>query len=177
MRDNVKIVENQLRPWVEPIDQIFNRYSEFVEDDYADELHRIFIDRGGKVLFVAHLDTVQTPKIRGSKSGLISGQGFDDRLGCMLAYDLSEELEADLLLTDHEEVGLTTAVYHQVKDYNWIVEFDREGTDVVTYGLDSPEFRRQLNNFWRIGYGSFSDICDLRLMSGSNRWESRSRRS
>ena len=64
-------------------------------------------------------------------------------------------------MTDHEENGMTTAKYHKLKDYNWIVEFDREGTDVVTYGLDSLEFRQQLTKYWEIGFGSFSDICDL----------------
>lgn len=147
-----------------PVKHIFQKFDadNHVLDVADDESHRIFIDRGGSVLFVAHLDTVRKPRLRKSDRRYIHGQGFDDRLGCMLAYNLSKELGADLLLTDHEEGGGTTARYHKTKDYNWIVEFDREGIDVVTYGLDGYDFRQILENYWNIGFGSYSDICDIK---------------
>lgn len=67
----------------------------------------------------------------------------------------------DLLLTDHEEKCLSTAQYHELKDYNWIAEFDREDSDVVTYNMDSEAFRNALSQYWTIGIGAFSDICSL----------------
>ena len=151
-----------LKPWFIPIKAIFHKLDKYVLDVTDDESHRIFIDRGASVLFVAHLDTIQVPRIERITDKIVYGQGFDDRLGCMLAYELSKELDADLLLTNHEESCRTTGQFHNLKDYNWIVEFDREGTDVVTYGLDNLEFRQALLEHWHIGYGSFSDICELK---------------
>lgn len=151
-----------LKSWLIPTRDIFRKYDRYVLDVADDEKHRIFIDRDSTVLFVAHLDTIREPKIFKSNMKYIRGQGFDDRLGCVLAYDLSKELGADLLLTDHEESCQTTAKFHEVKDYNWIVGFDREGKDVVTYGLDSADFRQALSEFWEIGFGSYSDIGDLK---------------
>ncbi len=151
----------KLRPWMQSAKGLFLKHNNFVLDGFNRKMHRIFIDRGANVLFIAHLDTVQKPKIKKSSVKYIYGQGFDDRLGCMIAYNLSEELGADLLLTDLEESGVTTVAYHKMKDYNWIVEFDREGTDVVTYDLDSKEFRQVLGEYWKIGFGSYSDICSI----------------
>jgi len=92
----------------------------------------------------------------------IYASGLDDRLGAMLAYELSNRLRADLLLTDHEESCQTTAQYHECKDYNWIVEFDRAGSDIVTYDLDNPDFLLALSDKWEVGFGSYSDIMDLK---------------
>ena len=74
---------------------------------------------------------------------------------------LSERLDVDLLLTDHEESCDSTAQYHTLKNYNWIAEFDREGEDVVTYNLDSKKFLTALGDFWSIGIGAFSDIRSM----------------
>ena len=79
----------------------------------------------------------------------------------MTAYNLSQELKADLLLTDHEESIASTAEFHTCKDYNWIVEFDREGNDVVTYDCDSVEFLAELEKYFIVGWGTFSDIAIL----------------
>lgn len=152
----------RLKRWLISTEKIFSRLDKYVLDVADNESHRIFIDRGAKVLFVAHVDTVRIPRMRRTTKDFIVGQGFDDRLGCLLAYDLSGELGADLLLTDHEEKCGTTGRFHKLKDYNWIVEFDREGTDVVTYDLDSPEFRELLREHWEIGFGSYSDISELK---------------
>jgi len=151
----------QLRSWMRPVNSVFQWLNNYTLDADNALKRRVFIDRGGSVLFVAHLDTVHPPKIRGVHGYKICAQGLDDRLGCMLAYNLSEELGADLLLTDNEESCASTAYEHTAKDYNWIVEFDREGTDVVTYGLDNSEFRNALGKYWTIGIGAYSDICTL----------------
>lgn len=122
---------------------------------------RIFIDNGSDVLFVAHIDTVLLPKIKKQKPKRIHATGLDDRLGCLLAFNLGIELGADILLTDDEEKCRSTAEYHVCKNYNWVVEFDRMGDDVVTYGNESYEFQHALIEYWNIGYGSYSDITDL----------------
>ena len=152
---------DNLREWFVPINRIFEKFKNSTLDYNDQEKRRIFLDRGGKVLFVAHLDTVQKPKYRKRKKNKIYASGTDDRLGCHIAYKLSKELKEDLLLCDNEEQAKSTAKYHDCKDYNWIVEFDREGEDVVTYDLDCTAFITELRNDFRIGFGSFSDICSL----------------
>jgi len=130
--------------------------------------HRIFIDNKADVLFVAHLDTVQTPSFDKIKKGKIYGAGFDDRLGVMTAMHLVTVygLKADILITDHEEKGKSTAQYHDLKEYNWIAEFDRMGGDVVTYDRDSKEFLKSIKtHFKRTGRGSFTDICMMETES------------
>jgi len=159
-------IMKQLKRWLKPVDKMFAKLQENVLGNIKQR--RVFIDRGSKVLFIAHLDTVQKPKYirqRKTKSGRLKriyAQGLDDRLGCMLAFELSRELDADLLLTDYEECCMSTAIYHECKDYNWIVEFDRAGEDIVTYSIDSLDFRAALEDVWPIGFGSYSDIYDLK---------------
>jgi hypothetical protein len=141
--------------------RIFRDFREYVLDKGDCKKRRIFIDRGGKILFVAHTDTVHKPALLGRIKDRVFATGGDDRLGCYLAYTLSEKLGADLLLTDNEETGQTTAQHHNCKDYNWIVEFDRAGTDVVSYDMDNKEFLAELGKHWKIGIGSFTDITML----------------
>jgi len=161
-----KYVE-KLKYWLRPKADIFKDFDPYVLDKTDDKKHRIFIDRDSDILFVAHIDTVQKPKFirvcntKSKKSKRIYAQGLDDRLGCMLAYELSVELGIDLLLTDHEESYGSTAEYHECKEYNWVCEFDRAGNDVVTYNQDSSDFRKALQEFWFIRQGSFSDVCFL----------------
>jgi len=131
--------------------------------DYDDPYkRRVFIDNGGSVLLVAHLDTVQKPKIVEYKKDRIYARGLDDRLGAYIGYKLSTMLHCDLLLCDNEESGRSTAQYHDLnKRYNWICELDRAGDDVVTYDIDSRKFLDDLDDEWALGWGSFSDICSL----------------
>ena len=157
----------KLKYWLRLKADIFKDFDAYVLDKTDDKKHRIFIDCNSDILFVAHLDTVQEPKfirVRNTKSKKpkrIYARGLDDRLGCMLAYELAAELNVDLLITDHEETYESTAEYHDCKDYNWICEFDRAGNDVVTYNQDSLDFLKALKEFWHIGQGSFSDVCFL----------------
>ena len=150
---------NELKYWLIPKRHIFEDFTLDVLDANDTTKHRIFIDRDSDVLFVAHLDTVQEPKFIRKTRKRIYATGLDDRLGCLIAYELSEQLNADLLLTDHEESFKSTAQYHDYKDYKWIVEFDRYRDDVVVFDCGSKEFESALSEYWRIGIGSFSDIC------------------
>jgi len=150
-----------LNYWFKPIDQIFSDFRYATLDANDPDKRRIFVDRKASVLFVAHLDTVQQPRLRKKYRNTVYGAGFDDRLGCHTAYKLAIDYNVDLLLCDNEEQGRSSAKDHVCKDYNFVVEFDREGTDVVTYGADSPEFLGALGKYWKTGRGSFSDICFL----------------
>ncbi len=154
--------KNQLKEfWFRSTKYIFRDLNEFVLDKGRIDKHRVFIDRGSDVLVMAHLDTVQKPKWNKLSHNVLYASGLDDRLGCFLAYQISEELGLDLLLTDHEERGGTTGMFQTLKDYNWIAEFDRGGDDVVTYDLDCPEFLDALDEFFTVGDGLYSDIASL----------------
>ena len=156
---------SKLKFWMQPTDNLFLQFADkvtgFKLGGKTVNDRRIFIDNGGDVLFVAHVDTVLPPRIKKRTAKRLHASGLDDRLGCLLAYELGMKLQADILLTDAEEECRSTAQYHICKNYNWVVEFDRAGGDVVTYGNDSYAFQQVLFKYWNIGYGSYSDIADL----------------
>lgn len=119
----------------------------------------VYVDHGAPLLLVAHIDTVQTPRL----DRVNRGAGFDDRLGVYLGHKLVQERPDlfDLLLTDYEESGGSTAAYFTPShDYHLVVELDREGEDYVDYGLSSYELRQALDDGgFEMGQGIFSDIC------------------
>lgn len=147
--------------WLQSIDDIFKQFDLWKIGSKNSADRRIFIDNGGSILFVAHVDTVLLPKFTKQTKKRLYATGLDDRLGCLLAYELGMELKADILLTDDEEKCKSTAFFHNCKDYNWIVEFDRAKDDIVVYDKSSIEFLQKLSDYWKIGIGSYSDICDL----------------
>jgi len=126
----------------------------------------VFTDRGAPVLAVAHLDTV----IRSSHFGAypddeaIYCAQLDDRLGAHIALDLLPKLgvNVDVLLTDGEESCRSTAAHFTpTKDYNWMVEFDRGGADIVTYQYEGEKWLYALDGYGNLGWGSYSDIASL----------------
>lgn len=153
---------DKLRSWFIPSDRIFDCFRKHTLDYEDKQRHRIFIDRGSKILFVAHIDSVQYPQYYGKKRNRIYARGVDDKVGCWLAYVSSKKFNTDLLLCNNEESCDSTAQYHICKDYNWIAEFDRAGEDVVLYSCGSADFRKALQDFFKIGIGSFSDISFLK---------------
>ena len=130
-----------------------------------------FRDNGSDVLAVAHLDTVVSPYQRTAyftetDSGLVVHSGaLDDRLGAYTILDLLPGLGItyDILLTTGEESGCSTAQHFTpAKDYDWMIEFDRGGTDVVMYEYDDSEVREMVRASGApVGNGIFSDICYL----------------
>lgn len=129
-----------------------------------------FKDNGANVLAVAHLDSVCTPEhfklVRIGKERMVFSPVLDDRAGVYVILFLlpAMGINVDVLFTTNEEMGASTAAeFVSNKKYNWIVEFDRAGTDVVLYDYDA-------NNKWKvklqevgfvIGHGTFSDISEL----------------
>lgn len=146
--------------WMQPTDVIFKEMKKFQLG--TGRTRRLFVDRGARVLFVAHIDTVKAPRMDLEKHGRMHGAGFDDRLGCKIAWELGIELQCDVLLTDLEESGDSTAQHHELKKYNWICEFDRAGGDVVTYGMENDRWLSVLGKYWPIGQGMFSDISFMK---------------
>ena len=132
-------------------------------------------DNGSNILAVAHLDSVEMPTapVMGETAGgwFIASPTLDDRLGAYVILDLLPRLgiTCDWLLTTDEEIGASTAsdfgwteATRNVKPYNWIIEFDRGGTDVVMYQFEREEYVDMVEDTGaRVGLGSFSDICYL----------------
>jgi len=156
----------KLYNWFEAKYLIFNDFKEDVYE-YNNLWHRrIFIDRDSKILLLAHLDTVHAPQFYSIYDNTLYASGIDDRIGCWMSYNLSMELQTDLLLTDLEESGRSTGQHHILKNYNWIVEFDRRGSDFVLYQCGSKEWENALKEFYPDrGWGSFSDISFLETES------------
>lgn len=127
-----------------------------------------FKDNGASVLAVAHLDTVGGPDERAAhfvdtEAGpVVFSRALDDRLGAYIILELLPDLGItyDVLLTVGEESGQSTAEeFDTDKDYDWIIEFDRGGTDVVMYQYDDDETREAVRDSGaRVGDGIFSDI-------------------
>ena len=144
--------------------------------DYADRVDldrpgRFYwhADNGSNVLAVAHLDHVQDDarcQVIDTASGPLAVSGaLDDRLGAYVILDLLPRLgiECDILLTTDEERGNSTAgEFITDKPYNWMIEFDRGGTDVVMYQYETPALAALVTEAGaRVGQGSYSDIADL----------------
>lgn len=135
----------------------------------ADYYH--YRDNGARVLAVAHLDTVvmrhrRAPAFYDTKNGpMIRSGALDDRLGAYVILGLLPKLgiSTDVLLTVGEESAQSTAAFFEpAKDYDWVIEFDRAGTDVVMYQYeDGPSCRAVEASGARVGFGSYSDIAYL----------------
>lgn len=137
----------------------------------GDDLLYHFRDNGSSVLAVAHLDTVSPDDERAAHfadtaAGLVvHSRALDDRLGAYIILEMLPRLGItyDWLLTTGEESGQSTAGYFTpAKDYDWIIEFDRGGTDVVMYQYDDSDTRKAVRAAGaKVGDGIFSDICYL----------------
>lgn len=97
---------------------------------------------------------------------------LDDRQGLWIILEVLPLLgiEVDILLTDSEESGASTAKRFKqyIKDYpqyNWLIEFDRRDDDVVFYGNESDAWRKAWEDVGiKIGNGSYTDISSLDWM-------------
>lgn len=126
-------------------------------------------NNNAKILFVGHLDSVQPfvhfDDLKLRHAHRVYFPTVDDRLGVWLALCHLPKfgLKYDILLTEGEEKGRSTAQWANIKKkYNWIFSFDRTGTDVVLYQYRSLDVVEELQKFgFTVGMGSFSDICVL----------------
>ena len=142
-----------------------------VRQQRAPDNYYFYKDNGSNVLAVAHLDTVAWEDERRARfvkteAGLVVfSRALDDRLGAYVILDLLPKLglKYDILLTVGEEMGRSTAAYFTpAKQYDWMIEFDRGGTDVVMYQYDDEEVRGLVRGAGaRPADGIFSDISYL----------------
>jgi hypothetical protein len=143
------------------------------EQRYPDNFY-FYKNNGSNVLAVAHLDTVADADDRHCRFVVTEGGGtvvfsraLDDRLGAYIILELLPKLglDYDILLTVGEESAQSTAAFFEPpagKEYDWMIEFDRGGTDVVMYQYDDAEVRALVKaSGARVGDGSFSDISYL----------------
>lgn len=143
------------------------------EEARAPEDYYHFKNNGSRVLATAHLDTVVRPKerkphfFRTEHGPALTSGALDDRLGAYVILELLPQVgvTCDWLLTVGEESCRSTAEWFnpQGKDYDWIIEFDRAGTDVVMYQYEDAATTRLVEEDGgpRVGDGSFSDIAVL----------------
>lgn len=127
----------------------------------------VFKDNGSKVLAVAHLDTVKHTRhfrYREKEKKIFCGQ-LDDRAGAWVILDRLPKMgiNVDVLLTEGEETGQTTAAHFKTdKKYNFIFSFDRRGDDVVGYSYEDEVWREIVKSVgFRPSGGSFSDISRM----------------
>lgn len=139
-----------------------------------------FKDNGSRILAVAHLDTVvdhaQRTTVLAETAGgdVVYSGALDDRLGAYIVADLlpavgeatGRDLTFDLLFTVGEEMGCSTAAFFDAnefgKEYDWIIQFDRGGTDVVLYQYEDDDLIERVENTGAlVESGAFSDISFL----------------
>ena len=149
---------------VEVDDRLMGRWAD------PDENFYFFRDNGSTVLAVAHLDTVVEPHLRRAAfvdtvaGPIVYSGALDDRLGAYIILHLLPALgiNYDILLTVGEEQGMSTAQHFSPpagKEYDWIIEFDRGGTDVVMYDYQDDDTVAAVRATGaHVGNGSFSDI-------------------
>jgi len=125
----------------------------------------IFIDNGADILAVAHLDSVLQPLFFLEQCGFISSPVLDDRLGAHIILDVLPTLglKYDILLTSGEEYCRSTALHFEPpRQYKWMFEFDRRGTDVVMYHYENGETVAAVESVGaEVGVGSYTDLVDL----------------
>ncbi len=148
-------------------------FKQFGKVHETDDGPAIFDDRGAGILAVGHLDWVHfNPEPVYQGNSISQCPQLDDRLGVwVLLYllpHLDPTLAFDLLLCDSEEVGRSTGDQHPLAlnkamtlGYQWGFEFDRAGTDVVTYGYSDQKWDAEMTKIAPVGRGAFSDISSL----------------
>jgi hypothetical protein len=150
----------------------FSSYAERIElapSAGGRERFYYYQDNGSDILAIAHLDTVQRDRfctVVNTAAGLVAfSGGLDDRLGVYVILDMLPKLgvTVDWLLTTDEEIGQSTAnAFWTDKEYNWMFQFDRGGTDVVMYQYETDALVNLVESAGaQVGVGIFSDICTL----------------
>lgn len=128
-----------------------------------------FKDNGSNVLFVAHLDSVQSyyelDTVKFREDTWITCPTLDDRIGVYVgAYWLPKAgIKPDLLFTTDEEKMKSTGHYFAPpKQYNWMFMFDRRGEGAVAYQYENEQLRYKLGKHnITLLKGTYSCIKDM----------------
>ena len=155
----------ELKSYFKSTRKVMRRWRQYRHTDGKQQYWHITNDKRKNYLLVAHIDTVQVPKFKGVYGNKIYAQGLDDRLGVAMAFKLwRERSDCDVLITDDEEIGKSTAglvSLAELEGYNCIIELDRAGNDFVSYGLADDDLLDAFEFYAKKGWGSFSDICSF----------------
>lgn len=145
------------------------------EPAVATKREKVKVTNNGRSYFRDSYSRKLQPVRQPSPDCIYSG-ALDDRLGVAILLDIlpviMPDFKYDVLLTTDEEIGQSTASdwlhsiddksLERASDYQFVFEFDRAGTDVVTYDFHNHVAEQLLEDSgWRIGLGAFTDICDL----------------
>ena len=176
----------------ELVEEVKGRYGDKVIDIENPTGYCLYVMKSpqAKWLLVHHIDTVQkhstatfVPYQIGDGRYLHSPHN-DDRIGIAAAMEVLEHngyTAFDILITDMEEVGRTTAgdfmdwldkseeqggptekIRERIAKYRGIIEFDRGGADYVTYSYRNAEAEAFMKECgFPKGTGSFSDIAAM----------------
>ena len=132
------------------------------------EPHACLIDRGSRILMVAHVDTViDTGGLSSVSDSRLHHPAIDNRLGVYLGLHLLPlmGLDCDLLLSTDEEVGASTAAAfrpNRPHHYHWMFSFDRGGEDLVLYQYTCDALISILKKSgFVVGKGTYSCISEL----------------
>lgn len=143
-----------------------------------DNRQLIYVDNGKKILGVAHLDGTMPATHFGvgtrynaesnKHHTVIFSPFVDDRLGVFTLLELLPQLDiqVDLLFSVGEEIGNPTSrFFNPPRQYNWMFQFDRRGTDAVCYQYNGEKWLESLTkSFGTIYVGAFSDISYMSFM-------------
>lgn len=151
------------------------KFAQLGDTVYTEHGPMTYIDNKSDVLAVAHLDWVlfnAYPKITKQYQNvkIEDCPQLDDRLGVWMILDVFHRagIKCDILLCDSEETGNSTSKHfpdYTNKKYNWMVEFDRAGSDMVMYDYETRELEDIFESLdYQVGYGSFTDICELNTL-------------
>lgn len=160
-----------------PTEELLGRLS--VENHGEHGSSYIYIDNDTSVLAVAHADVhpdianiinFEVDESTHSKASIVKSPYLDDRLGIYAILETLPEMgiNLDVLITDGEETGQSTASLFSTvcpKKYNWIVEFDRKGEDVVLYNYSCASMEQMLAGAgFTFGSGTASDISHMKSL-------------
>ncbi len=143
----------------------------------------LYVKGSDPYTLVAHLDTVHKNKCTLSSIfsftkdnnyclSSINGIGGDDRCGVGIICELvNAGLKPTIIFTEDEEKGClgmqeaikNSKLLEQVKNSNFIVQFDRKGNnDAVFYRCNNDEFKKFIcKKGWEEANGTYSDISIL----------------
>ena len=149
------------------------KFAKLGDTEYTKHGPLTYIDRGGDVLAVAHLDSVDycefnvSPRMKRQYGNvrIENCPQLDDRLGAWMVLDVLPRagIKCDVLLTDSEEIGDSTAQFFKPpKQYNWMMQFDRAGSDMVMYDYHDSDLDTLMRSYeYTVSRGAYTDICYL----------------
>ena len=138
-------------------------------------------------LLICHADTVLASRayLYSAKTSVVTSSELDDRLGIAVLLAIIQSSGMDclhlsdcaMLITDNEEMGQSTSALfaadckqnpERFGSPNWLLNFDRRGSDSVCYGYENDTLSSLLRHCGHtIGQGTCSDISRMESLGVS----------